>query len=105
MELLFKMMEFWCSPQISSILKDVVFASFLAIWFARNYVCFQVSFDPIHMSILFVAHLVKESNGLQTKAINNSVENLVLLYKLGVARLLRKAPQILPVHWMLPNAD
>lgn len=52
----------------------------------------------VHRSILFFTPSIKESNGLQAGTMNNSVEDLVVLQRLGVASLPRKALWILSVN-------
>lgn len=69
LDFLQKVMEDWCSPQISYLLKAKIFAIFSTIWFTQNSTHFQDTNIPVYRSILSVAHSMfadraDESNSL-----------------------------------------
>lgn len=57
------------------------------------------AFVPIGRALAFKGRPTREANGLLNGSMNNSIYDLVILKKLGVALKPQRAPKILQVFW------
>lgn len=75
--------------------------SFYVIWYARTQCMHKDSLRPIGRAFAYIFRSIHEANELQTGCMDKSVDDLLILKKLGFRMEPSRAPKIIPVKWSL----